>query len=165
MSIIDTLITDRTAADVLELNQLKDKGLAGMTAAELARWMAGLKGSYNPSTDMNRVSNAMQYLWTRIQSFGYTVPPISPKTNWAYTDVPTSAQLAHYLEDLQILRNAISVTADTPFLPETMERLSVEEANNIEQILVILEDLLTKLSSAYRHSGVTVSWMNGGLRL
>ena len=34
--IIDTLITDRTAADVARVHELAVKGYAGMTAAELA---------------------------------------------------------------------------------------------------------------------------------
>ena len=35
-TIIDTLITDRTAADVASVHELAVKGYAGMTAAELA---------------------------------------------------------------------------------------------------------------------------------
>ena len=42
-TIIDTLITDRTAADVARVHELAVKGYAGMTAAELAEWLAGMK--------------------------------------------------------------------------------------------------------------------------
>lgn len=49
-TIIDTLITDRTAADVACVNELAAKGYAGMTAAELAEWLAGMKGAYNGET-------------------------------------------------------------------------------------------------------------------
>ena len=45
-TIIDTLITDRTAADVARVHELAVKGYAGMTAAELAEWLAGMKSAW-----------------------------------------------------------------------------------------------------------------------
>ena len=62
MSVIDTLVTDRTEADVSRYSELRDKGWAEMTAAERAEWAAGMKGAYNPNSDMNRVASAMSYL-------------------------------------------------------------------------------------------------------
>lgn len=165
MSIIETLITDRTESDVAEWARLRNKGLLGMTPAELETWMAGMKGSYNPAIDMNRVGMAMEYVWTHMKSFGYVIATISPKTDWEIGDIPTEDQLNHYLEDLKIMRSAISVTRDTPAAPETMDFFSWAEANNIERILVTLETLLNEISKAFRHSGVTISGMNGGLRL
>lgn len=66
--IIDTLITDRTAADVARVHELAVKGYAGMTAAELAElaeWLAGMKGAYN-AVDLNRVGTALNYLRDRL---------------------------------------------------------------------------------------------------
>lgn len=45
MSVIDTLVTDRTAADVTRWRVLREKGLAGMTTDELTEWLAGMKGA------------------------------------------------------------------------------------------------------------------------
>ena len=71
MSIIDTLITDRTQADVNRVLTLSAKGWAAMTAAEREEFEAGMKGSYN-ATDLNRVNAAMEYLDTRLKAMGYT---------------------------------------------------------------------------------------------
>lgn len=71
MSIIDTLITDRTQADVNRALALSAKGWAAMTAAEREEFEARMKGSYN-ATDLNRVNAAMEYLDTRLKAMGYT---------------------------------------------------------------------------------------------
>lgn len=71
MSIIDTLITDRTQADVNRALTLSAKGWAAMTAAEKEEFEAGMKGAYN-ATDLNRVNAAMEYLEARFKAMGYT---------------------------------------------------------------------------------------------
>ena len=58
MSIIDTLITNRTQSDVTRWRTLHDKGWGGMTAGEKTEWFAGVKGAYN-AADLNRVGEAM----------------------------------------------------------------------------------------------------------
>ena len=73
MSVIDTLVTDRTEADASRYSELRDKGWAAMTTAERAEWVAGMKGAYNAS-DLNRVASAMSYLSQRFASAGYSVP-------------------------------------------------------------------------------------------
>jgi hypothetical protein len=45
-TIIDTLITDRTQADVARAEELSAKGFAAMTANERAEWLAGMKGAW-----------------------------------------------------------------------------------------------------------------------
>ena len=52
MSIIDTLITNRTQSDVTRWRTLHDKGWGGMTAGEKTEWFAGVKGAYN-AADLN----------------------------------------------------------------------------------------------------------------
>ena len=70
MSIIDTLITDRSQSDVDRALTLSAKGWAAMTAAEKEEFEAGMKGAYN-ATDLNRVNAAMEYLDTRLKAMGY----------------------------------------------------------------------------------------------
>ena len=68
-TIIDTLIYDRTQADVDRVFTLKTKilteGLNALSAEELAEYMAGMKGAYN-YTDMNRVGQAVAYIADRM---------------------------------------------------------------------------------------------------
>lgn len=76
-NIMDTLITDRTQADVDRakyLNSLWDpralqwKG----TPQERAEWEAGPRGAYG-FADMNRVTQAAAYLIGRLEELGYSV--------------------------------------------------------------------------------------------
>lgn len=76
MSVIDTLIYDRTQANVERAAALTAKGLA-MTDKEQAEYLAGMKGAYN-ATDLNRVGEALLYLQEELNGYGYavTVTPI-----------------------------------------------------------------------------------------
>lgn len=65
MSVLDTLITDRTQADVTRWKTLHDKGWFRMSPEEKVEWSSGLKGTYNAS-DLNRVTAAMEYINNRL---------------------------------------------------------------------------------------------------
>ena len=70
------LIYDRTLEDVAEVRRLLAKldpeTGDGLTAAEQAKWDAGLKGAYN-FTDLNRVESAVKLLAAALTSAGYPV--------------------------------------------------------------------------------------------
>lgn len=70
------LIYDRTPEDVAEVRRLLAKldpeTGDGLTAAEQAKWDAGLKGAYN-FTDLNRVESAVKTLAAALTSAGYPV--------------------------------------------------------------------------------------------
>lgn len=130
MSIIDTLVTDRTRADVDAGND---------------------KGTYKAS-DLNRVGAAMNYVAARLREQGYD-PHISPKTDWKDDDwVDPSAQ-AVYLGDLAELRKQFTMLASTPEVPPDLEKLNYIEANSIEQILVDIDALLTNIAAGWLYSG------------
>lgn len=151
MSVIDTLVTDRTEADVSRYSELRDKGWAEMTTAEKAEWVAGMKGAYNAS-DLNRVASAMSYLSQRLASAGYSVPISSP-TDWANGDIPTKGDMDTYLDDLRRIRAALAVMDTTPAAPESMDYLTWAKANDIEKILVDVDDALGRLLLSPFYSG------------
>lgn len=151
MSVIDTLVTDRTEADVSRYSELRDKGWAEMTTAEKAEWVAGMKGAYNAS-DLNRVASAMAYLSQRFASAGYSVPVSSP-TDWANGDIPTKGDMDTYLDDLRRIRAALAVMDTTPSAPGSMDYLTWAKANDIEKILVDVDDALGRLLLSPFHSG------------
>lgn len=130
MSIIDTLVTDRTRADV-------DAGNA--------------KGIYNAS-DLNRVGAAMNYVAARLREQGYD-PHISPKTDWMDGEWVTPADEAVYLGDLAELRKQFTLYETTPEVPPDLEKLNYIEANSIEQILVDIYTLLTNIAAGWLYSG------------
>lgn len=132
MSIIDTLITDRT-------------------------------GGYYNAADLNRVENAVAYLTNRLHTAGYSVNATA-KRDWTVNDIPTVTQMTAYLADITAIRNSLSVFSSTPATPSDMDGLTVQEANDIEKILLDVEDLITKMIAAYRHSG-TFQAGEGGLRI
>lgn len=125
-----TLITDRTAEDV-----------ANKTA----------KGFYNAS-DLNRVGAAVQYVAERFAAQGYTVA-VSPKTDWLASDIPTASDLETYRQNIATLRALLAVMKSTPETPETMLFLDYIKANDIEQILLDLDTLLTNAALAWYQSG------------
>lgn len=151
MSVIDTLVTDRTEADVSRYSELRDKGWAAMTTAERAEWVAGMKGAYNAS-DLNRVASAMSYLSQRFASAGYSVPVSSP-TDWANGDIPRKDDLDTYLDDLRRIRAALAVMDTTPSAPGSMDYLTWAKANDIEKILVDVDDALGRLLLSPFYSG------------
>ena len=138
MSIIDTLVTARTQADV-------DAGNA--------------KGTYNAS-DLNRVGAAMNYVADRLRAAGYD-PHISPKADWKDDDWVDPAAQAVYLGDLAELRKQFTLYETTPEVPprilatgiHTNDGLTHTWANNIEQILVDIDALLTNIAAGWLYSG------------
>ena len=123
------LVTDRTQADVTARNE---------------------KGSYRAS-DLNRVGAAMKYVAARLVEQGY-VPSIAPKTDWSESDWLTPGASVVYLADLAELRRQFAMMQTTPNVPDDMERLTYQEANNIEKILEDIDTLLTNASLAWYFS-------------
>lgn len=125
-----TLITDRTEEDV-----------ANQTA----------KGFYNAS-DLNRVGAAVQYVAERFAAQGYAVT-VSPKKDWLSSDIPTASELETYRQNIASLRALLAVMPTTPEVPDSMAGLNYVKANNIEQILLDLDTLLTNAALAWYQSG------------
>lgn len=149
------LITDRTQADVDAVRALAAKGWAAMTDAEKAAWTAGLKGAYN-AEDLNRVGAAAAYVAGRLADAGYHAP-VTPKQNWQMQDIPAPAQMQQYLADIGAIRGALAVMPSTPDAPTSMSGLTYADANSIEQILLDVDALITKLISAYYYSGELIA--------
>lgn len=150
-TIIGTLVTDRTQADVERVKALAAKGFAAMTAAERAEWLAGMKGAYNAS-DMNRVGTALNYLAGRLGPICGKVITWTAKTDWAVTDIATASQAETYRQQIQDIRDALAYPAGTPDAPQ-LARLTYTGANDIERILTICEELIVNVAKSFRHTG------------
>ena len=156
MSVIDTLVFDRTSEDLARWEYLHQKGYAAMTAEERIEWdSAALRGSYNAG-DLNRVGSAIVYLRDRLRNYGYSVN-VTPKTDWAITDAPTVAQLKKYLADVSTIRGAVGELSSLPEVPTRIypsatgksDGLTVEKANDIERMLSQLDSAITKMLSSW----------------
>lgn len=146
------LITDRVQADVDRVAALAGRVSAGTaTEAEKTEWASDLKGAYNAS-DLNRVGTAVAYVAGRLNGYGYTVT-VNHKQDWTGSDIPTAGQMAAYLRDVATLRGAIAVMASTPPTPDSANGLTWQEANDIEQIILDVDELLTRMAAAWFYSG------------
>ena len=134
MSIIDSLVMDRTVQDITD-------GTA--------------KGHYNAS-DLNRVGRAMKDIALRLSEYGYAVS-VGPKTDWSVSDIPTQSQMRKYLDDLAALRAVIDLPSSTPNTPTDMHGLTWQEANDIERILYDVDRLFTNVVAAWYYSGDLVA--------
>lgn len=145
-----SLITDRTQADVARWLTLRNKGYANMTDEEMAEWDSGqMKGAYNPPYDMNRVGAALNYLRDRLAEAGYlSASAFFAREDWTAADIPTGADLTNYLKYVSTVREALAQFSTTPPAPEYTGGLDYREANNIEQILADVDQLITNMLAA-----------------
>lgn len=152
MSLDVKLITDRTQADVDRVVTLRKKWMNGtITAEEKNEYLAGMKGAYN-ATDLNRVGAAMEYIAGKLFDAGYG-ENLQVKQDWKMSDVPSETNLRYYLDALNSLRAWFVVKKTTPDTPPDIDRLTYIEANNIEQILMDLDFLITQMIQSYIYSG------------
>lgn len=127
MSIIDTLITDRTQSDITRWRTLHDKGWANMTADEKAEWTAGMKGAYN-ATDLNRVNDALIYLRDLFGGFGFSadikLPVITDVTPG--TIEPGESRLPDGYTELEYIESSGTQYIDTGFKPNQDTKIEVK---------------------------------------
>ena len=127
------LITDRTDGDVL---------------------LGTEKGRYN-YTDLNRVENAVAQLLQFGEPLGLKQNLII-KTDWGLPgsfnadEWPTAAQMQRYLSNVRTLRDAVSLESA---LPETMEHLTWQGANAIEQVLSDVHLRMNAILNTLQYSG------------
>lgn len=130
------LITDRTQYHVTLLNRLRRKPWSSMTASEQMDWNGdAAKGAYN-YTDLNRVETAVSELAAEL---GLS---LTTKTNWTLWDVPVQADMERYLGNVVAIRDACPGKVTFPDLPNSMNRLRYEGANNIEKVLLLVYEKL-----------------------
>lgn len=127
------LITDRTEADVLLGNE---------------------KGRYGYA-DLNRVEAAVAELCALAKKLDIH-QNLTVKTDWAAPDLfsvrdwPTESQMHRYLENI---RSVCAALGTVPVLPQTMEKLDWQGANQIEQALQTAHLRLQSVLQTYHYSG------------
>ena len=156
-----TLITDRSSSDLETLRDLLATPMEDWTSEQLAEFnLARSKGAYN-YTDLNRVTECMDYLESVFVGYGYHTGYKQVLVNeaasnpyvWTELDTPTAAQMAQYAANIVALRDTAEVWADTPEAPAQMAGLTQQEANNIETILGVVHQLLINMAAAWFFSG------------
>ena len=159
MSIIDTLVYDRTQADVDRVFTLKNKiltgGLTALTAEEKAEYLAGMKGAYN-YTDFNRLGEAITYLVERMKELDIHDSSIIPKVDWAMGDTPTQSQVNNLLSCLTKLRAKLSLPDNAPSVPNSLDKLTYQTANDMELLLWMIDRKITQAIAVFVYAGEAV---------
>ena len=154
MSVIDNLITDRSQADVDSLRALLARGAANWTAEELSEFnLARSKGAYN-YTDFNRIGEAISYLVERMKALAIYDDSIIPKVDWAVGDWPTQSQISNLLTCLTKLRAKLNLPANAPSVPGSMDYMTYQLANDIEQLLFMIDSRVTQTTAPFPYTGV-----------
>lgn len=137
------MITDRTLEDV-------EYAKANPTSTE------DLKGAYN-NTDLNRVEEKVEEIYNILKEYSYDAKITEIKKDWAKSDFFNPSDGVRYLNNLRKLVGSYVVMDSTPEVPQTMESLTYEDANNIEKILVDIETLIYGMEQLFIYSGVANS--------
>ena len=104
--------------------------------------------------DMNRVAEAMEYVAARLRSCGWNIE-VKPR-RFTRVDFPTAAVFEHYLKQLHKLHETLTLFLTTPAVPgvgRAKPHMTVQEANDIEKILLDIEDMVRRTEAAYYYSG------------
>lgn len=112
-------------------------------------------GAAYGAEDMNRVGAAMEYIAARLRECGKYVP-ITPKTDFTWTDFPKVSIFEGYMQDLRILHDALPLAITAPPVPvvgQSKDYMTHTEANDIEAILLEVEQVVKKVQAAWFFSG------------
>lgn len=127
------LITDRTESDSLLGNE---------------------KGTYSYA-DLNRVELAVSQIAEQITTLGFALS-LQTKTDWSLPENfsvktwPTESQMIRYLQNIAEIKKLFIIPTQ---IPETMEKLDWNGANNIEKVLQIAFSRIAGIKQSYRYSG------------
>lgn len=146
------LITDRTEKDITVVKRLTSRGILDWSDEELAEYLAGLKGAYN-AIDLNRVESAVGYISERFVQDGYDYPIPQIKNTWSIEEIMSIKDTQRYLSNIEIMKNMIALPTDTPTVAKNMENFTYTKANDLEKILEVIDQHITKMEQAYMYSG------------
>ncbi len=129
MSVLDTLVTDRTADDVRLRNE---------------------KGTYN-AADMNRVSAAVDLLRPVFREYGYSIGEAELRT-WAENELLRLSEAEEFLSAVRALDGRFRYAEKMIELPVTMRMLTYTGANNIEKFLAAMPEVFERMRTAWYYA-------------
>lgn len=68
---------------------------------------------------------------------------------WNYYDMPTDKEMQRYIDNILTIRQQMA--QGTLPLPTTMENFGFVSANNIEKLLIVVDDLMKRMTTQYRY--------------
>ena len=116
------------------------------------------KGYYN-YTDLNRIEEWCEYLANLLTSYSYPVS-ITVKKNWAMSDLPNVNDMERIRSNVNAIKTVFHAYTN---IPENLEYMTIEKANDIEKILSELDFLTKNMISSFRYSNTFNSGESEGL--
>lgn len=105
------------------------------------------KGKYR-CTDLNRVEQWCRYLADKLTVYSYPVS-IETKTNWTMRDYVPPLEMERIRGNVAKIKQAyLSFTS----VPENLEYMTFEKANDIERILYEIETFIDNMVSIFYYS-------------
>lgn len=124
---MENLIFDRTQEDVDNLTN---------------------KGKYR-YTDLNRVEQWCEYLANELTNYSYLVSIVT-KTNWTMNDRATPLEMERIRSNVAKIKEAYLSFSS---VPDSLEYMTIQKANDIEKVLYEIDGLLDKMPSTFYYSG------------
>jgi hypothetical protein len=151
-----TLITDRTQSDIQYVQRLAEKIKSGTATEDEVYEFAHvpLKGTYNVE-DVQRVVVATKFLVDRLIGFGYNVEYVDAGIAYTVETIPTKSQMERYLQNIENVKKAIDVSTK---MPQTMDNLTIDGANNIEKTLIVIQDTIERIILSFGRSNGFAFW-------
>lgn len=116
------------------------------------------KGYYN-YTDLNRIEAWCEYLANLLTSYSYPVS-IAIKKDWTMSDLPNANDMERIRGNVNGIKTAFHAYTD---VPENLNYMTIEKANNIEKILFEIDRLVKNMSSEFRYSNTFNAGESEGL--
>lgn len=114
------------------------------------------KGYYNYN-DLNRIESWCEYLTNLLTAYSYPVS-IKTKNNWNMLDFPASSEMERIRQNVNRLKGAyFSFTQ----IPENLEYMTIEKANDIEKILFEIDKILADMENNLIYCGVAGCGQDG----
>lgn len=128
-------ITNRTSEDVQHAVELTGKGRLGTwTEEEQAEWLAGMKGTLS-YLDYNRIEGGIQEIASVVGA------SVSVKTDWDVNGYLTVADASRWLVNISNIRAKCSGPGGLSDTPTSMNNLTYQTVNLIEEILAEIEQI------------------------
>lgn len=136
MSVIDTLIFDRTESDLAEWRRIRETimrygGISNLPSSDRTTWSNGMKCCYN-AADINRIGEAILYLQTLFEAIDVPVSG-TVTTNWTDSQRLTPQDVENILAMVEEIRSGVSMNSE--YTPSDLNPLTLDKMNRIERIL------------------------------
>lgn len=156
------LRTDRNQNHIDNIKALLSQPWEDWTQSDREKFLqAAAYGMYN-YTDFNRVTIAQEFIQNWLLEYGYDSGynrVLNGGPVFADTDIPTPTQRGTYIKNA-LGFGSILPLLNAPILPADMEQFNFEEANAIEKVLVLLDELKPYIHVSYWMCGETLCGMN-----